>query len=212
MKTLFASSFFSLAAAVALHAAPTLTIGTPGNSNLATPSLPTSVGAMLNFDALTPGTSFNPDTYSSMGVSISSPDGLTVQPYSDMSAPNYLVDNGANGTADISIKTTTAWQHIGVGIADSDLVSIQIQALNAQGNPFGSVFQVMTDPDSGNGYFIINDTSSDLFGIRILQKTANPDFSGLAIDDVQFAPEPTSVAMLACGGLLLAGLGLRKRA
>jgi hypothetical protein len=222
-KRLVLISLFSLIS-MAAYAAPVLTIGTPADSYLATPTSPDPLlgGQLINFDNLTPGTTCGPSgyQYSFSGVpqaTISSPDGLTVLPFSTQSAPNELFDNGANGTANISIKLTFNTDQIAVGIADSDPVTLTLQALDAAGAGLGNPFSVTIDnsganPNPGNGYFVIRDTSPDIWGLQILQTSADPNNSGLAIDDVQFAPEPASLAMFAFGGLLIAGFKLRKRA
>jgi hypothetical protein len=221
-NTLVLAIFFSIAS-IAAHASPTLVVGTPANSLLATPTGPYPVtgGTWINFDNLPAGSTYtaaHPFTYGLGGVqqvAISGPDDLIVEPFSTQSAPNFLVDNSGNGTADVSINLTFGSNIIGVGIADSDPVSITLQALGQSG-PLGSPFIVNLantgDPNNpGNGYYFIQDTSFDIYGLQILQTTADPNFSGLAIDDVQFGPEPASVAMCALGGVLVAGFTLRKR-
>jgi len=198
-------------------AAPILGTGTPGNSYLATPTGPSpAFGVLFNFDALTPGSTFNPSQYAAQGVKISSPDGLLVEPFSTQSSPNELFDNSANGSANIKI-TTLATQEIGIGIADSDPVTITLQALNAGGIGFGSLFNV-TIPSGGsnpgNGYFTVSDTSYDIYGLQIVEKVGNVNYSGLAIDDLQVAPtpEPAGLALCGVGALLIGMTRLRKRA
>src|ERR1700689_747932 len=112
-----------------VQAGPVLVNGTPGDSSLATPSGPSPNlnNILLTFASLTDGTTYtNADPFSQSGVTISSPDGLTVLPYSTQSNPNYLYDDGANGdgdgTADIIIKLTSGVTAIGVGIADADTI------------------------------------------------------------------------------------------
>lgn len=196
-----------------LNAAPVLTTGTPANSYLSTPTAAKpSVGTLFNFDSLTPGSTFSSFTYATKGVTISSPDGLLVEPFSTETAPNELFDNSANGSANISIKTFGT-NGIGIGIADSDPVTITLQALNANGVGFGSLFSVTLSGNTANpynGYFVISDTSADIYGLQILQSTGNANYSGLAIDDLQVAPEPSTLALLS-GGLLLGISRLRKR-
>src|SRR5215469_9969192 len=86
--------------AVAVNAAPILIIGTPANSYLNTPTQASpQFAAVINFDSLTPGSTFDPATYAAQGVTISSPEGLIVQPFSAQTFPNELFDNSSNGTA-----------------------------------------------------------------------------------------------------------------
>jgi hypothetical protein len=196
-------------------AAPILGTGTPGNSILATPTGPTPrFGTLFNFDSLTPGTTFSPTQYAAQGVSISSPDGLLVDPFSTQSSPNELFDNSATGSANIAI-TTGVTNELGIGIADSDPTIITLQALNASGAAFGPLFTVTiprTGVNSGNGYFTISDTAYDIYGLEI-QSAGNSNFSGLAIDDLQVAPapEPASLALCGAGSLLLLCMSRRSK-
>jgi hypothetical protein len=219
VKSLLLSSI--ILAAVSANAAPTLVTGTPGNSVFATPSgpAPNLAGTLINFDALTPGSSVSPTAFSGQGVSsISSPGGLTAIPFSTQSSPNELFDGSPNGTANITINLATGASSIGIGIADSDPFSIMLQALGANGNALGSPFTVTVPAvgvNSGNGYFAIEDTTTDIFGLKILQASGSVNNSGLAIDDLQFAstaPEPASYALFGAGAVMLALLGKRKRA
>jgi hypothetical protein len=209
---------------VTANAAPILGTGTPSNSFLSPAVLSPSpkFGTQFNFDSLTALATFNPTTYASQGVTISSPDGLVVYPFSTQSGPNELFDNSAAGSANISIETL-ATNEIGIGIADSDItagnipVTVFLQALNSTGVGFGSLFAVTLPTDGsnpGNGYFTISDTSFDIFGLQITQPVSNASlFSGLAIDDLQVAsaPEPGTFALLGAGALLAAAARLRKR-
>ena len=204
-------------AAVSANAAPIIGTGTPGNSYLATPTGPSPrFGTLFNFDALTAFTTFNPSQYAAQGVTISSPDGLVVYPYSTQSGPNELFDNSANGSANIKIKTSGTGE-IGIGIADSDPVTITLQALNAGGTGFGSLFSVTIPTggsNPGNGYFTISDTSYDIYGLQILESVGNANYSGLAVDDLQVAPtpEPATLALFGAGAVLVGMTRLRKRA
>ena len=209
---------FSLIAltAASANSAPILGVGTPGNGYLATPTGPSpSFGTLFNFDSLTPNTTFNPSQYAAQGVTISSPDGLVVYPYSTQSGPNELFDNSSNGSANIKVRTFGT-KEIGVGIADSDPVTITLQALNASGTGFGSLFNVTIPTggsNPGNAYFTISDTSYDIYGLQILESVGKVSYSGLAIDDLQVAstPEPATLALFGAGALLL-GIARRKRA
>jgi hypothetical protein len=208
----------------AAGAAPLLTAGTPGNSYNFPPTGPSpSFGTLFNFDGLTPLTTFAPGTYAAQGVNISSPDGLIVEPYSTQSGPNELFDNSANGSANISIKTFGS-EDVGIGIADSDVtksnvpVTIYLQALNASGAGFGTLFAVTLPTggsNPGNGYFTISDSKYDIYGIQITQPIGNASlYSGLAIDDLQVAPtpEPASLALLGVGAILFGAVRSRKSA
>lgn len=209
--------FASLAlAAITLSAAPVITVGASGNSLLSTPTGPfQKFGTLYNFDSLTPNSTFASGTYAAQGVTISSPDGLMVLPYSTQSAPNELYDNSTDGSANITIDTFGT-NKIGIGIADSDPVTIDLQALNASGVAFGTVFAETiqeTGPNPGNNYFVISDSAYDIYGVQITQPTGNANYSGLAIDDLQVnsTPEPATVALLGAGSLLLVVSRLRKR-
>jgi hypothetical protein len=203
-------------AAAGLNAAPSLIVGTPGNSYLATPTGPNpSFGTLYNFDSLSSGSTFSASTYGAEGVSISSPDGLMVEPYSTQSSPNELFDNSAAGSANISI-TTFGTNEIGIGIADSDAATVTLQALNAQGVGFGSRFSLIIPAGASNpgvGYFVIADAAYDIYGLQVLQPLGDASYSGLAIDDLQVAsaPEPATVALFCIGALMLGTSRLRKR-
>lgn len=205
-----------LACSLFANASPTLITGTPGNSQLATPTGPSlNFGAIINFDSLTPNTALNPAQFAAQGVtSISSPDGLTVVPYSTQSFPNEVFDNGAGGVADISIKLATGTNEIGIGIADSDPVSITLQALGLNGAALGSAFSVTVPTNTinpYNGYYAISDTGYLIGGLQILQTSANANYSGLAIDDLQVAPTPEPASFVLAGAGLLAGAFMRFR-
>lgn len=202
-------------ATAALCQADTITVGKAGNSNLATPSGPTPVGTLINFDSLTPFSQGGSIT--SGAATITSPDGLQVLPYSSMSAPNYLFDTSSDGSANLTIKLAAGTNDIGVGVADLDGVSITLQALGLNGSLLGSAFteNLTTTTDmNGDSYFIISDSGYDIYGLSIAQSKGSPNYSGLAIDDVQFqaTPEPSAFALLGAGLALVGGLRLRKKA
>ncbi|MBV9084460.1 MAG: PEP-CTERM sorting domain-containing protein [Acidobacteriaceae bacterium] len=215
MKTILLLLCSIFAVTYVASADPILVIGRPGDSYLSTPSRPSPKMSVLeNFDSLTPFASF--PSYSSPAVTITSPDGFIVLPYSTQSGPNELFDNSSTGTANITIRLTSGTTGIGLGIADSDPVSITLQALNSSGVGFGQAFSInlaATEDSSnfGNGYYALFDTTNDIFGLRILQTTGNPNYSGLAIDDLQVTPEPVTLALLGAGCFVVAILGRRKR-
>lgn len=215
--------FASILAVVSANAAPVLGTGTPANSYNSPPTgVSPSFGTLYNFDSLTPLSAFSPATYAAQGVTISSPDGLIVYPYSTQSGPNELFDNSAAGTANISINTFGS-KEIGIGIADSDItaagapVTVYLQALNASGVGFGTLFAVTLPTggsNPGNAYFTLSDTSYDIYGLQITQPVGNASlYSGLAIDDLQIAPtpEPATFALLGISTLIAGAVGLRKR-
>lgn len=204
-----------LLTSLSAYAAPVLITGTPGDANLAVPTGPSpGVGSLINFDSVS--TCSTTCTSLTVGIAtFSSPDTLSVIPFSTQSFPNELFDNGAGGVADLIIRLTGGVRSIGVGIADSDPVTIHLQALDATGTAFGTLFSV-TIPENtvnpGNGYFVVSDTTPDVFGLQITQSVASANNSGLAIDDVQTAPEPATWLLLASGAALFAAMRMRKRA
>lgn len=221
-----------------VKAGPVWSIGTPANAYSLPPiTKPTPYfgSVLVNFDSLTACGTFpipatgctnvSGNTYAN-DVTITSADGLYVIPYSSQSAPNELYDNGAGGTANTTISLAAGADQVGVGIADSDVdanaspVNIFLQALDVNGNPLGAADEVTlpeTGSNPGNGYFYVADTTDDIYGIQITQSVSNPDlYSGLAIDDVQAAPEPSTWLLMIGGGLaMMATIGssrLRKKA
>lgn len=211
-----------------------LVTGTPGDNTSATPTGPSpNLGEiLLNFSNLTPFTTS--DSFTEDGVTIASTDGLTVYPYSTQNPanpPNELYDDGANGSddgsADLTISTDFATSFIGVGITDSDTdppftsvppaqpIVIELQPLGAGGTDLGSPFYVQIPPDAlGNsdGYFVVEDTTPGLYGLQITQPIGDPGvFGGLAITDVQVAPEPASFPLMAGAIAAMLGLAWRRR-
>ena len=203
------------------QAGPVLTTGTPGDANLATPSGPSIVlGNLINFDSTSSCTSSPCPSLALGNATFSSPDTLSVIPYSTQSYPNELYDNGTSGTQDgvanLTIKLNGGTTAIAVGIADSDAVTVYVQALNSAGAVFGTQF-ALTIPENtvnpGNGYYEISDTTPDIYGLLITQPVSSlGNYSGLAIDDVQSTPEPSSYLLLTSGAALLFALRKRKRA
>lgn len=235
LKPLLYTSLMLLAPLLVQADSISLLTGTPGNDNLSPVTGPSPLlnGLLIDFPLSqfpynAAGTQFNSSTYASEGVTISSPDGLTVYPYSDQGpSPNELFDDGTNGSfdgaADITISLAYGTTAIGVGIADSDYIdnnpndpiTITLQALGLGGSNLGSPFSV-TIPENtvtpGNGYFVVEDSSpAGIYGLQIVAPTT--DQGGLAIADVQVAPEPSSLAFLVGGMLAIAGFNrLRKKA
>ena len=198
-----------------VQAGPVLITGTPADDyTLPNTSVsPNLHGILVNFDNLMPFATYS--TYTSGEVSISSPDGLEVLPYSSQSVPNELFDDSAAGSANLTIGLTQGATAVGVGIADSDAVTITLQALNSGGTAFGPVFNLTipeTGANPGNGYYVVEDTTADIFGLRITQPLSSANYSGLAIDDVQVAPEPSTFMLLAAGAAIFGARRLRRRA
>jgi hypothetical protein len=215
-KNLLVTSAIFLATAV-LSQADSIIVGTAGNSLLNTPTKPSpNVGPIISFSALPDGSPV--PSVTTGGATISSPDNVQVIPYSDMyNTPNEIYDASSNGTANLTLRLTTGTNEIGVGVADSDGVTITLQALAANGTAFGSIFSenlASTDDVNGDSYFVISDTAYDIYGFKILETAGSPNYSGLAIGDVEAAPtpEPAAFALLGAGLAILGGLRLRKKA
>jgi hypothetical protein len=208
-----------------MQAGPVWFTGTPADDSSLpnTPASPNLGGVLINFDSLTSCQTFPPDSsctnYSGntfSGVTITSPDGLYAIPFSGQTSPNELFDDSAEGSASITVTTPGGQAAFGVGIADSDPVTITLQALGAGGVALGSA-DVITIPETGgnpgNGYYYVEDTVSDLYGFTITQSLSDPSYSGLAIDDVQAAtPEPSTFLLLSAGVAIFGVRRLRKRA
>ncbi len=215
-KNLLLTSAIFLATAV-LSQADSIIVGTAGNSLLNTPAKPSpNVGPIISFSSLADGSPVASVTTG--GATISSPDNVQVIPYSSMyNTPNEIYDASSNGTANLTLRLTTGTNEIGVGVADSDGVTITLQALTATGATFGSIFTenlATTDDVNGDSYFAISDTAYDIYGFKILETVGSSNYSGLAIGDVEVAPtpEPAAFALLGAGLTLLGGLRLRKKA
>ena len=207
-----------------VQAGPVWFTGTPADdSSLPNkPALPNLGGVLINFDSLPSCATFPPSgctNYSGTtfsGVTISSPDELDAIPFSAQTPVNELYDNSAAGSANITVSTAVGQYAFGVGISDSDPVTISLQALGAGGVALGApdvITITETGGNPGNGYYYVTDTSAELFGFTITQSQSGPSFSGLAIDDVQAAtPEPSTFLLLSAGAAILASRRLRKRA
>jgi hypothetical protein len=222
--------------AVAAQASPVLVTGAPADSFLSTPTAPfPTAGTLLNFNSISTSSNcdsfaegcptFNPSTFAPDGVTISSPDGLLVYPFSVQTAPNELFDDSSNGSANITIDVTAGTSEIGVGLSDFDTVdnlgtdgvTIFLQPLNNAGGDLGPDFPVTLPTEgtlAGQGYFIVEDTTADIYGLQITQPVGNANFSGLALADVETTttPEPSSALLLTAGVALLGFFRLRKRA
>jgi hypothetical protein len=231
LKPLLCTSLVILTPLLVRAGTVSLVTGTPADYLAAAPTntpSPNLGGVLLSFSTLTDFTTFS--TLTQNGVTISSPDTLTVEPFSTQSNPNYLYDNGAggdgDGTANITISVAGGVGAIGVGIADSDTiggeptdppVNIELQPLGAGLVDLGSAFTV-TIPENtvnaGNGYFVVDDTTPGLFGLQIIQESFSSETlnSGLAIADVQVSPEPSTFLLLIGGAAIIGSYRLRKKA
>ena len=205
-----------VAGSVIASADPALIAGVPGDATFSTPTGPSvSFGPLINFDELTPNTTLNPSQYAAQGItSISSPDGLSVIPFSTQSFPNEIFDASPDGSANITILLNRPTNEIGLGIADSDPVTISLQPLGAGGTDLGSAFQVGIPTDTinpGNGYYAVSDPNFGIQGLQILETSGDPSFSGLAIDDLQVSPAPEPATLTFAAGVLALGIGAWRR-
>jgi len=171
---------------------------------------------------------FSSSTYASRGATISSPDGLLIYPFSTQTAGGVeLYDPGAtdpstctstyscDGTADIDISLAFGVEDLAVGIADSDdPLALTIDALDQSGNVIGTL-DASTDIEnaSGNAYFVAEDsTGAGIYGLEIIQSDVTYG-SGLALTEVEYTPEPSSLLFLIGGCLAIFGSArLRKKA
>ena len=222
-------SFLLLAPALVQAGTVTLVTGTPGDGVISPATLPSpNLGTLFNFSNLTTNTNcqeyvvadcpaFNPTTYAAQGLTISTvgSEGLVVYPYSAQSGPNELFDNTTDGSSNLIIAFSYGTTAIGVGIADSDDLSvccassnpveITLQALGLGDTPLGSAFNVTTpetNPDTaGDGYWAVEDTTPEIYGLEI--STPATDEGGLAIADVQTTPEPSSFLLFIAGAVTM---------
>jgi hypothetical protein len=216
--------------------------GTPGNNNLLPASLPSpSFASPINFaNLLSQITSlptatqancvnnglqcptFNSAQYASQGVTISSPDGLLIYPFSDQTAGGIeLFDEGTggdlDGTANITIGLAGGVNNLAVGLSDFDTpVTLTLEVLGLGGADLGT-FDVSTPVENatattGQTYFVAEDTTPGIYGLQILQTTMTGG-SGLALAEVEFSPEPSTFLLMIGGGLAMIGATrLRKKA
>ncbi len=193
----------------------------------------TSLSSTAQADCVDSGVqcpTFNSTQYASQGVTISSPDGLVIFPFSDQTAGGIeLFDPGAtdsstclstgtcDGTANITIGLAGGVDDLAVGLSDfDDPVSLTINVLGA-GNTVLESMDVSTDIEAaaqstGQTYFVAEDTAPGIYGLQITQSTQT-DGSGLALAEVELTPEPSTVLLMIGGGLALIGsTRLRKKA
>jgi hypothetical protein len=223
-----------------LSQAGTVTIvqGAAGDANFlpATPPSP-AFSNVINFSTLTTNVNcsasnfvvadcpvFNSTTYASQGVTISSPDGLLIEPFSTQTAGGiYLADAGTggdgDGTANITIGLANGVNALAVGISEFDApIDLTIEAIGAGGTVLDSldvsaaVEAAESAENTGNTYFVAEDTTPGIYGLVITQ-TVQTDESGLALAEVEATPEPSTFLLLIGGGMAMLGATrLRKRA
>jgi hypothetical protein len=167
---------------------------------------------------------FNPSQYASQGVTISSPDGLLIFPFSTQTAGGIeLFDEGTggdgDGTANITIGLANPVDSLAVGISEfDDPVTLTIEALGAGNTVLASldvsnaVENAEMAINTGNTYFVAQDTTPGIYGLKILQTTQTGG-SGLALAEVEYAPEPSTLLLMIGGALAMIGsTRLRKKA
>ena len=197
-------------ASVSLSQATTLITGSPNDNNVAGATLNVHTGSILvNFDNLTPFSTLASNALTSSGIqsiaSTSSSNPLEVFPYSSQSAPNYV--STQSGTGGILITLASLTNNVGIGILESDGLSDTIEALGASNNVLASY--TVTVPLSGktpyNGYWALVDPTQDIKAFEIISS------GQFGIDDLQFAPEPGNLLLIATGAIFLAVVCLRRK-
>ena len=144
---------------------------------------------------------FNPTQFASQGVTISSPDGLLIYPFSDQIAGGIelfdpgatdnaggdaacIADGDCDGTANITVSLASKVTALGVGLSDFDSgLDVTINVLGSAG---GTLFSenVSSAMDTaalttGQTYFVAEDTTPGaIYGLQIVQ-SANTDGSGV---------------------------------
>lgn len=187
--------------------ATTITVGTPNTFGT---GLTPKFGTLVNFDSLTPLSTFVPTTYSSVGIaSISNAtasDPLLVLPYSSQTPPNYLSTGATDNYAgNITFTFTSATSMAGFGISEDGTTPVTFTAFGASGNVLGT-FTETVPSTTFNAYYVLSDPSFDIKSVSVSAA------QNLAVDDVQFStvPEPSTVALLTAGMAFLL-LSARKR-
>jgi hypothetical protein len=112
-------------------------------------------------------------------------------------------------TGGITITFSNSVNIVGIGVQESDGLPDTLTALGTGGNVLASFTE--TIPGAGQSptpfvaYYVINDTTADIRSLVISSAAGN-----FGVDDLQFAPEPLNLTLVA-GGLLFLGLvGARK--
>ena len=185
--------------------ATNLTVGTP---NTFGSGLTPTFGTLVNFDTLTPLSTFVSSTYSSVGLASISNSGspLLVLPFSSQTPPNFLSTGASDNYAgNITFTFTNPTSMAGFGIAEDGTTPVTLTAFGVSGNVLGT-FSETVPSTTYNAYYVLSDPSFDIKSISV-SATQN-----LAIDDVQFStvPEPSTVALLA-GGMALLIVSVKRR-
>lgn len=224
MKKSFALSSALLLGALSAAAAPTLYTGTPNLGSMTaasgTQSLSPRFGILINFEDLTSQVTSSTITnafgmpqsllpavqYAADGVkSISDPSGLYATFGSQQSYPIWLMTD--SGTTDTTITLSKPTNIIGIGLGGDGSTPVTLEALGAGGSVLGDFTGLVpnsaTNPD--NAYYVITDTTNDIQSLVITSSQS------LGMDDLQFAPEPSTFALMGVGALLVFSR-LRKRA
>jgi hypothetical protein len=185
--------------------ATTITVGTPNNFGS---GLTPTFGALVNFDELTPMSTFTPSTYSSVGIATISNSGapLLVVPFSPQTPPNYLSTGASDNYAgNITFTFTNPTSMAGFGISEDGTTPVTFTAFGAGGNVLGT-FAETVPSTTFNAYYVLSDPSFDIKSISVSAA------QNLAVDDVQFStvPEPSTVALVTTGMAFLL-LTVKKR-
>jgi hypothetical protein len=172
---------------------------------------------------------FNSTQYASQGATISSPDGLLIYPFSDQTAGAVeLFDPGStdsstctstpgtcDGTANITINLAYGVGDLAVGLSDfDDPVSLTLSVLGA-GNTVLYSMDVSSAVEAatlttGQTYFVAEDTTPAIYGLEITQTTQTFG-SGLALAEVEYTPEPSTLLFLIGGGAAIIGISRRRK-
>ncbi len=187
----------------------TLTVGSPNFNPLTGVTLSPTFGASINFDNLPAFGTVAANAYAAKGVqsitSNTANDPLIAYPFSLQSAPNELTTSSGEAggiTGGITITFSSPVNIVGIGVRESDGQPDTLTVLGASGNVLATFTETVpgSSPTPFNAYYIINDTTNDIRSLAISSATGN-----FGVDDLQFAPEPLNLLLVA-GGLLFLGL------
>ena len=187
----------------------TLTFGSPNFNPLTGVTLSPRFGTYINFDKLTPFSTVAANAFAGQGVqsitSNTANDALIAYPVSSESAPNLLETATAVAggiTGGITITFSNPVNIVGIGVQESDGLPDTLAVQGASGNVLASFSETvpLSSASPYVAYYVISDTTADIKSLVISSAAGN-----FGIDDLQFAPEPLNVTLVA-GGLLLLGL------